>query len=119
MELVKFLVEYNPSDCLRWKCFSCQICFKDGKRPAFNIKNIGKISLPLLLSWGFFTKDDTKGGIFNFGCSVKYVIIIREYAGKEELKLAFKKAMVNNHPDRGGSPFIAAKITEAKNIMDS
>lgn len=38
---------------------------------------------------------------------------------KDDIKTAYKKAMICNHPDRGGSPYIAAKITEAKNVMDS
>lgn len=40
-------------------------------------------------------------------------------ASKTKVKDAHKKIMVLNHPDRGGSPYLAAKINEAKDLMDS
>jgi DnaJ homolog subfamily C member 19 len=40
-------------------------------------------------------------------------------ASKLKVKDAHKRVMVLNHPDRGGSPYLAAKINEAKDLMDS
>lgn len=40
-------------------------------------------------------------------------------ASKNKVKDAHKKIMLLNHPDRGGSPYLAAKINEAKDFMDS
>lgn len=40
-------------------------------------------------------------------------------ASKTKVKDAHKKIMLLNHPDRGGSPYLAAKINEAKDLMDS
>lgn len=39
-------------------------------------------------------------------------------ASKGKIKEQFKKVMSVNHPDRGGSPYIAAKINEAKDLLE-
>ncbi|XP_030747884.1 mitochondrial import inner membrane translocase subunit TIM14 [Sitophilus oryzae] len=39
-------------------------------------------------------------------------------ANKAKVKEAFKKAMSVNHPDRGGSPYLASKINEAKDYLE-
>ncbi|XP_074658134.1 mitochondrial import inner membrane translocase subunit TIM14-like [Tubulanus polymorphus] len=38
---------------------------------------------------------------------------------KSKLKDAHKKIMLANHPDKGGSPYLAAKINEAKDQLES
>lgn len=40
-------------------------------------------------------------------------------ASKLKVKDAHKRIMLLNHPDRGGSPYLAAKINEAKDLMDT
>nr|CAG4644504.1 EOG090X0MNL [Lepidurus arcticus] len=40
-------------------------------------------------------------------------------AQKIRVKEAHKRIMLSNHPDRGGSPYLAAKINEAKDMLDS
>ncbi|KAI8798401.1 mitochondrial import inner membrane translocase subunit TIM14 [Biomphalaria glabrata] len=39
-------------------------------------------------------------------------------ASKIKIKEAHKRILLLNHPDRGGSPYLAAKINEAKDYFD-
>ncbi|GLV41394.1 uncharacterized protein CBL_06624 [Carabus blaptoides fortunei] len=46
------------------------------------------------------------------------ILGVNPSANKIKIKDAFKKVMAANHPDRGGSPYIASKINEAKDFME-
>lgn len=45
------------------------------------------------------------------------ILGIRESATVEKVKEAHRRVLLLNHPDRGGSVFIAAKINEAKDLL--
>ncbi|KAJ6727192.1 hypothetical protein OIU79_005168 [Salix purpurea] len=45
------------------------------------------------------------------------ILGIRENAGTEKVKEAHRRVMVANHPDAGGSHYLASKINEAKDVM--
>ena len=45
------------------------------------------------------------------------ILGIRETSSKQVIKDAHRKLMMMNHPDRGGSPFIATKINEAAETL--
>ena len=46
------------------------------------------------------------------------VLGLREGASKDAIKDAHRRIMIANHPDRGGSPYLATKINEAKDTLE-
>ncbi|KAF5275662.1 hypothetical protein FQA39_LY06774 [Lamprigera yunnana] len=46
------------------------------------------------------------------------ILGISPTANKLKIRDAFKRVMALNHPDRGGSPYIASKINEAKDFLE-
>ncbi|GAQ83417.1 chaperone DnaJ-domain superfamily protein [Klebsormidium nitens] len=45
------------------------------------------------------------------------ILGVRESAALEKIKDAHRKVMIANHPDSGGSDFLASKINEAKDHL--
>ncbi|OWM70156.1 hypothetical protein CDL15_Pgr026006 [Punica granatum] len=45
------------------------------------------------------------------------ILGVRESATPDKVKEAHRKVMVANHPDAGGSHYLASKINEAKDVM--
>lgn len=47
----------------------------------------------------------------------KQILGVKHGASNEEIMKAFKKLMLINHPDKGGSEYIAAKVIQAKETL--
>ncbi|KAM9991793.1 hypothetical protein ACTFIZ_012452 [Dictyostelium cf. discoideum] len=47
------------------------------------------------------------------------ILGIKEESTKEEIKIRHKLLMIKNHPDKGGSSYLATKINEARNVLSS
>ncbi|KAM7479579.1 hypothetical protein LguiA_027792 [Lonicera macranthoides] len=45
------------------------------------------------------------------------ILGVREHAVMEKIKEAHRRVMVANHPDSGGSNYLASKVNEAKDVL--
>ncbi|GAA5825480.1 hypothetical protein JCM5353_005318 [Sporobolomyces roseus] len=60
---------------------------------------------------GFQGKMDRKEAVEILGLRESHMTITR-------LKDAHRRIMLANHPDRGGSPYLASKVNEAKDLLE-
>ncbi|CAB4474209.1 unnamed protein product [Rhizophagus irregularis] len=44
--------------------------------------------------------------------------LIERDINRAKIKEAYRKTLMLNHPDKGGSPYLASKIIEAKNFLE-
>jgi DnaJ family protein C protein 19 len=69
-------------------------------------------------------KMGTVGKLYKGGFDAKMskreaalILAIRESSTKKEIREAHRRLMMLNHPDSGGSTYLASKVNEAKEFL--
>jgi hypothetical protein len=68
---------------------------------------------------GWFAKNFYDGGFEEKMTKREAALIlgVRESTSAQRIKEQHRKILLINHPDRGGSPYVSAKINEAKDLL--
>ncbi|KAJ6767888.1 hypothetical protein OIU74_021705 [Salix koriyanagi] len=66
---------------------------------------------------GFQPKMTRREAALILGIRMMGFFLAEKMLGTEKVKEAHRRVMVANHPDAGGSHYLASKINEAKDVM--
>ena len=91
----------------------------DDKAASKEAGSTTKEESPFSFTSTFFAKSFYDGGFEDKMTKREAALIlgIRESASTDRIKEAYRKLLPLNHPDRGGSAYIATKINEAKDLL--
>ncbi|PXF47456.1 Mitochondrial import inner membrane translocase subunit TIM14-1 [Gracilariopsis chorda] len=78
---------------------------------SFTMRQAGAIRFPRSMAGGFASEMSRKEAFQILG--------LREGSSKEQIRDAHRRLMRLNHPDNGGSTFVATKVNEAKDFLIS
>ncbi|WVR07000.1 hypothetical protein IAU60_004039 [Kwoniella sp. DSM 27419] len=81
-----------------------------GGRVAYQMFRAGKSGADKFVKGGFKAKMDKAEAL--------QVLGLRDPITSNRLKDAHRRLMLANHPDRGGSPYLAGKVNEAKALLE-
>ncbi|KAK8864356.1 hypothetical protein IAR55_001603 [Kwoniella newhampshirensis] len=81
-----------------------------GGRVAYQMFRASKGGAEQFLKGGFKPKMDKAEALQILG--------LREPVTSNRLKDAHRRLMLANHPDRGGAPYLAGKVNEAKALLE-
>ncbi|KAJ1965179.1 mitochondrial import inner membrane translocase subunit TIM14, partial [Dispira parvispora] len=89
-----------------------RLAFKAAQRNNPNLFKFAAKSSSKFYKGGFDPKMNRREAALILG--------VRENAAtKDKIKEAHRRVMLLNHPDRGGSPYLASKINEAKDLLEN
>merc|ERR1711962_697004 len=74
------------------------------------VPQIPEVSLNAYYKGGFDAKTSKREAALILGVS--------QGSPTQKIRDAHRRIMIANHPDKGGSPYLASKINEAKDIME-
>jgi DnaJ family protein C protein 19 len=99
----------------------------------FATERIGGAVFVASMAWGLFTGGRVwPGGWPHYGAphdagapsgtkmtrtEALKVLGLEEGATEEEIRAAHRRLILQNHPDKGGSDYLASKINEAKDVL--
>ena len=107
IRMIESVYNEDPEYAKNWE----KLCEKETKDSPFSLKE----------EWEFFKKY--KKSRFEYSentldKSEAYEILgLTPEASRAEIKEAHKKLMLGNHPDHGGSPYLAMKINRARDVL--
>ena len=95
-----------------------RIALRTAPKALSNMENVLK-SMPQLDSKAWANSKYYKGGFEDKMTKREAALIlgVSPNAPAKKISDSHKKIMLLNHPDRGGSPYLASKINEAKDFL--